>query len=159
MQNVETIKQHIGRNGDRTASDSSNVRRKISLSSMVKAVDKKVAESITLSKGTLWLIGVGFLVIQLLFNYGGTAISWARNDQTNVEAIKALRDQMAADKSSLNDKIDSMKQQFLDKNTETRDDVKDLKNDFTKIKDGFADMKSQNDRLFGAKVKNLAEQP
>lgn len=93
MQENATIFGHnISTNGNGTVATDSKKSRNYFPSLMVKAVDKKVAESITLTKGTLWLIGVGFLCVQLLFNYGGSAISWARADQSTVQKVDQLQD-------------------------------------------------------------------
>lgn len=144
--NVETIK-HIGRNGDNAESVSNGnpLRKHISLTSWVKAVDNKVAESITLSKGTLWLIGVGFLCIQLLFNYGGSAISWARNDQTNVEATKSLKKQV----EDLDKKVD-------DKYSDMHSDIKEIQSDMKEMNRGYQEMREQNATLRGAKFGAIA---
>lgn len=46
-------------------------------------MDEKGKEQITLSKSTLWLMGAGVVVLQLAFNYGGSAVSWIRDDQSD----------------------------------------------------------------------------
>lgn len=57
---------------------------------MVRA-NSKLAEQVTLSKGTLWLIATLFVLANLLFNYGGSLIGWSRDDATLKADVKEMR--------------------------------------------------------------------
>jgi septal ring factor EnvC (AmiA/AmiB activator) len=52
---------------------------------IVARVDDKVGERITVTKGTLFLIGILPAFLMVVLQYGGSLISWARQDQTNIE--------------------------------------------------------------------------
>jgi len=150
MQNVETFQP---KNGNGTGIIEPNLfskpkREKITLSGVIMAADDKSAEKTEITKGMVWLIATSLIVLQLLLNYGGSAIGWARADQSNVEAIKTMQL-----------KLDGMEKQFSDKNRETRDDVKELKDDFKEIQKGFQEMREDRATLKGAGVRDYATTP
>lgn len=57
---------------------------------MVRA-NSKLSEQVTLSKGTLWLLATGFILLQLILNYGGSLVGWARDDQSKVKDIQSIQ--------------------------------------------------------------------
>lgn len=78
---------------------------------LMERVNAKGGEEVTLRKSTLWFIGVSLVLVQVAFSYGGSLLGWARDDQTQKEQINTLGAQVI----------------------ETRNDVKDLKSQFTEI--------------------------
>lgn len=93
---------------------------------LMEKLDAKASRKIEISQGTAWLLGAIVVIANLLFNYGGSILSSARDDQSQKEQITALQsnlaskaqkdEQAAADMKKemekLNDKIDSMQQNF-----------------------------------------------
>jgi len=59
--------------------------------SWVEKLNAKTAESVTLSKGTLWLLGLLVVVANLVFLYGGSMFAWVRDDQTQKEQIGVMQ--------------------------------------------------------------------
>lgn len=55
--------------------------------SLMVRVDSKVAETIELRKGTLWIVATMPVLLMLLFNYGGAMLGWARDEQTQKAAV------------------------------------------------------------------------
>jgi hypothetical protein len=78
---------------------------------LMARLDAKVQEQVTLSKGTLWLLGAGVVIINLAFMFGGSLLSWARDDQTQRLQLQQVQTQAS----------------------ETRNDVKDLNTKFDAI--------------------------
>lgn len=161
MRNVSTLfEQNIESNGNSVPDANSKLsRRPWKLSTVIKAVDVTLAENITLNKSTIYLIGGLPVLLTLILTFGGSLISWARNDQTNVEVTKALQKEFQdykqtqqKDQENFKDLINT-KIDVIGKNQDKMDDR------FGKIEDGFNQVKDLNNRLFGAKIKNLAEQP
>lgn len=74
-------------------------------------LDAKTTEQVTLSKGTLWLLGAGVVILNLVLSYGGSMVGWVRDDQNQRTQLNSVQDQMK----------------------ETRDDVKELTNKFDDI--------------------------
>lgn len=54
-------------------------------------VDEKGAETITLRKSTLWAIAIIPAILMVIFSYGAAALGWARDDQTQKEALIQLK--------------------------------------------------------------------
>lgn len=75
---------------------------------LMARLDTKVQESVTLTKGTLWLLGAVVVILNLSVLFGGSLISWARSDQSQVE--KQI--QMQSDMKRLGDSQDRMEQRF-----------------------------------------------
>lgn len=63
---------------------------------LMNRIDSKGAEKITLSKGTLWFVGVAFVLLQVVFSYGGSLLGWARDDQSQKEQIIQIKAAMQA---------------------------------------------------------------
>ena len=78
---------------------------------LMARLDAKTTEQVTLSKGTLWLLGAAVVIVNLSFLFGGTLLGWARDDQSQKEQLNKVQSQM----------------------TETRDDVKALNAKFDDI--------------------------
>jgi hypothetical protein len=78
---------------------------------LMARIDEKGSESVTLRKSTLWFIGTALVLFQVLFNYGGSIIGWARDDQSQKEQMTTMKNQV----------------------DETRNDVKELKTQFTEL--------------------------
>lgn len=78
---------------------------------LMARLDAKVSEDITLKKGTLALIVAGFVLLQVIFNYGGSFVGWARDDQSQKEQMITVKNQV----------------------DETRKDMKELKEQFNDI--------------------------
>lgn len=78
---------------------------------LMARIDAKVKEPITLSKGTLALFAAGMVLLQVIFNYGGSFVGWAREDQSQREKMTQIQSQMDAQKDAmdrLNSKIDNL---------------------------------------------------
>jgi hypothetical protein len=76
-------------------------------------IDAKVAEQVTLSKGTIALVAVGMVLLQVVFNYGGSLLGWARDDQSQKERIAVMasqQEELRRSISEINTKIDTMNQ-------------------------------------------------
>lgn len=74
-------------------------------------VDQKIGEDVTLKKGTLGLIALGFVLLQVIFNYGGSFMSWARDDQSQKEQMTNMKsqvDETRSDVKELNRKFDEI---------------------------------------------------
>ena len=78
-------------------------------------LDARAKEEITLSKGTLWLLGAFVVIVNLAFLFGGSLLGWAREDQSQREQLNSVQSQMI----------------------ETRNDVKSLNDKFDKIQEGL----------------------
>lgn len=78
---------------------------------LMARLDAKTAEDITLKKGTLALIVAGFVLLQVIFNYGGSFIGWARDDQSQKEQMTVMKsqvDEARKDMKELKDKFDEI---------------------------------------------------
>lgn len=62
---------------------------------LMNKIDDKGKEAVTLSKSTLWFIGTGFILLQVIFNYGSSALSLARDDQSQKEQITSIQNNLA----------------------------------------------------------------
>lgn len=80
-------------------------------SGIVARVDDRASEKITLTKGTLWLLGASVVLLNLAFNYGGSMLSWARQDQSTVERqvqMQADIQRIAKGQEDMNAKFDGL---------------------------------------------------
>lgn len=82
-------------------------------------IDAKTSERVELSKGTLWLLGAGVIVLNLAFSYGGSILGWTRQD----EQIRTKVETTAKAVDELNTKVDKLAetiqtQQLRDARTE-----------------------------------------
>lgn len=94
MQNVETLREI------KPKAESSNGVGNLNPTEvgwMTKA-ESKLSEKVELSKGTLWLLATGFILLQLVLNYGGSLMGWARDDQSKVKDIQSI--QVGQDKTT-----------------------------------------------------------
>lgn len=67
----------------------------------MQKTDSKLSEKVELSKGTLWLLATGFLLLQLALNYGGSLIGIVRDDQTNKVEVQKLQSDMTGVKEDV----------------------------------------------------------
>ena len=72
--------------------------------------DKAASEPVTLSRGTIWLLATGLVLLGVIFSYGGSLLTWAREDQAMRE--KAI--QTAKDVEEMRRQMDALKVQFDD---------------------------------------------
>lgn len=94
-------------------------------------LDARTKEEITLSKGTLWLLGATVVIVNLAFLFGGSLLGWAREDQSQKEQLNSVQSQM----------------------TETRDDVKELNNKFDQIQKSLQEQALRDARKQGYELK------
>lgn len=78
---------------------------------LMARVDEKGAETVTLRRSTIWFVATGLVLLQVIFNYGGSFIGWARDDQSQKEQMTTMKGQV----------------------DETRNDMRDLKSQFTAL--------------------------
>lgn len=64
------------------------VRRKPNL---IERADRNMSEKVELTKGMLWLLGAGVVILQLAISYGGTLVGWAREDQSQKEQMTQIQ--------------------------------------------------------------------
>lgn len=100
-------------------------------STFMGRLDARTKEEITLSKGTLWLLGAAVVIVNLAFLFGGSLLGWAREDQSQKEQLNSVQSQMA----------------------ETRDDVKSLNEKFDKIEEKLNDQALRDARKQGYELK------
>lgn len=86
--------------------------RKPATSTFMSRIEGKGSEDVTLKKSTIWLMGAAVIILQLMFNYGGSMLAWARDDESQ--------------KGQIN-KIQSDIQQMEKNMTEMRTDFKDIR--------------------------------
>ena len=55
-------------------------------------LDEKVAEKITLSKGTVAALTIAPAVLMLVFSYGSSLLGWAREDQSVRSEVQQLKE-------------------------------------------------------------------
>ncbi len=82
---------------------------------MVK-LNEKASEDVTLKKGTLWLLGAGVVILNLLFSYGGSFVSWVRTDQnrtTQAEAVQRDVGELRKDMEKLQVQISDMQKAMV----------------------------------------------
>lgn len=77
-------------------------------------LDAKVSEQITLSKGTLWMIGVIPVVLAVLLSYGTSAMGWVREDQSKTLQIQQLQNDVNSIKEDVKAIKDSQNKTALD---------------------------------------------
>lgn len=73
--------------------------------------DAKASEKVELSRGTVWLIGISLVLAGVIFSYGGSALSWAREDQaTRERTIQTQRDveEMRKDLKEMKDQFNEI---------------------------------------------------
>lgn len=78
---------------------------------LMARLDGKMGQDVTLKSGTLVVIGLAFVLLNVIFSYGGSIIGWAKDDGTTKEQIQTIRGQVIEtrnDVKSLNDKFDSI---------------------------------------------------
>lgn len=95
--------------------DEVSTRRK----GLMARLDAKVGERVEISKGTLWLLGAGVVLLNLVFSYGGSVLGWTRQD----EQIRTKVETTAKAVDELNSKVDKLAetiqvQQIRDARTE-----------------------------------------
>ena len=73
-------------------------------------LDAKTAEQVTLSKGTLWLLGAGVVILNLVLSYGGSMIAWARDDQSQKEKIIQIQQDVQGVKDNVKEMRDDFKE-------------------------------------------------
>lgn len=57
----------------------------------MEKLDAKTQEQITITKGTAWLLATMLVLVMIVFNYGGSMLSWARSDQSQTEQIQQMQ--------------------------------------------------------------------
>lgn len=78
---------------------------------LMNRLDAKVKEPMTLSKGTIALAVAIFVLLQVIFNYGSSFVSWARDDQTQKEQIQTIKTQgieTRADVQKMSDRLEEI---------------------------------------------------
>lgn len=70
--------------------------------SLIERMNNKVSEDATLKKGTLAIIGLLLVLIQLAINFGGQLLGWTRGDQE----VRTKVDVMSKQMDDLNRKVD-----------------------------------------------------
>jgi len=73
---------------------------------LVEKIDRKTAETVTLSKGTLWLLGAAVVILNLAFTYGGSLLGWSNGQERLRMTVEVLATQM----TELNRKVDAMQE-------------------------------------------------
>jgi flagellar biosynthesis/type III secretory pathway protein FliH len=63
-------------------------------------LDKKGSEEVTLRRSTLWFIGTGLVLATVLFSYGGSAISWVRDDESQRLQIQQVQNELKSIKEN-----------------------------------------------------------
>ncbi|MDL5055915.1 hypothetical protein [Geitlerinema calcuttense] len=71
-----------GKEAERIASESPTT--------FLERTDRRMSEKVELTKGTLALMGVAIAVITFIISFGGTLLSWARDDQSQREKLNML---------------------------------------------------------------------
>ena len=133
MEAVATGLKKEYRNGEATIQDFVPKKE----STLMGRLDAKVKEPITLSKGTLALIAAFFVLLQVVFNYGGSFVGWTREDQSQREKMTSIQGQLDAQQKSIeavNGKLDELQK------TLTKQAIDDAK--ATGYKLGLADAHS-----------------
>lgn len=81
------------------------VRRKPNL---IERADRNMSEKVELTKGTLWLLGAGVVILNLAISYGGSLIGWTREDQAQREKLNTTADKI----SVVDGKVDRLDTKF-----------------------------------------------
>lgn len=68
-------------------------------------IDAKAKEEVTLSKGTVWMIGAVPVILAVALNYGAAAFGWVREDQSKTLQIQQLQN----DVNTIKDDVRAMK--------------------------------------------------
>lgn len=79
-------------------------------------LNEKASEDVTLKKGTLWLLGAGVIILNLLFSYGGSLVGWAREDgsrQTQFSEVQKDVGEMRKDMEKLQTQITDMQKAMM----------------------------------------------
>lgn len=71
---------------------------------LMARIDARTSERVELSKGTLWLLGAGVVVLNLAFSYGGSVLGWTRQD----EQIRTKVEMTSKAVEELNGKVDKL---------------------------------------------------
>ena len=111
----------------------------------MEKLDAKASKRIEVSQGTIWLVGVVFVLLQIAFSYGGSMLSSARADQTQTEQIAALTAAMASQAAATKLAQDEM-----------RNDIKDINRKLEDLNKAMQTEALQRARVEGFK---LGEQP
>jgi hypothetical protein len=90
MENVVTRPVFEGNAKNGAKAETSRIPTKEASGFMVK-LNEKASEDVTLKKGTLWLLGAAVVILNLLFSYGGSFISWVRADTTRVNQLESVQ--------------------------------------------------------------------
>ena len=98
---------------------------------LMARLDARTKEEITLSKGTLWLLGAAVVIVNLAFLFGGSLLGWAREDQAQKEQLSTVSAEVK----------------------QTRDDVKDLNRKFDDIQKTLQERAIQDARKQGYELK------
>jgi hypothetical protein len=64
-------------------------------------LDLKASEQVTLSRGTIWLLGTALVLAGVIFSYGSSMLAWVRDDESqrvkmaNIERqVQEMRDEV-----------------------------------------------------------------
>jgi hypothetical protein len=79
---------------------------------LMARLDQKAAEQITLSRGTIWLMATGLVLLGVVFSYGGALLGWAREDQSAKERLGVVELQVGETRTEIKElhrKIDELK--------------------------------------------------
>lgn len=83
------------------------VRRKPNL---IERADRNMSEKVELTKGMLWLLGAGVVILNLSVSYGGTLVGWAREDQSQKEQLTQIQTNL----KSMSETFERMDDRFKD---------------------------------------------
>ncbi len=92
---------------------------------LMTTLDAKLGKRIEISQGTMWFVGIVFVVMQLLLSYGSSLWSKSAEDsavKTKVEAMQLVVSQQA----DISAKSDAKLQLEIEKLTDKLDALKDL---------------------------------